>query len=195
MQSCKECGATWNSNRHVDNCPFCGTNLRTQKTVDRVEEAFSLIIEEHGQSVFLNGKRFLGLLSDYAPKLTNERKLVKIAIEAGAYKALYEASESEKEQTAIRYISILTDSFFVDRKWAKTAIMWCLSVIAPELTKKSNETIQTTKGSIENNSTESTTNKKELSEYCVLKCDYLIHIQEMKTSMKKDKNLIRMIKI
>ena len=165
MQSCKECGATWNSNRHVDNCPFCGTNLRTQKTVDRVEEAFSLIIEEHGQSVFLNGKRFLGLLSDYAPKLTNERKLVKIAIEAGAYKALYEASESEKEQTAIRYISILTDSFFVDRKWAKTAIMWCLSVIAPELTKKSNETIQTTKGSIENNSTESTTNKKELSEY------------------------------
>ena len=161
MQSCKKCGATWSSTNHVDSCPFCGTSLRTPTTIDSVVEAFSLIIEEHGQSVFLNGNRFLGLLSDYAPKLTNERKLVRIAVEAGAYKALYEASESEKEQTAIRYISILTDSYFVDRKWAETVIMWCLSVIAPKLAEKSNETV----GSIENDTSESTTKKKEFPEY------------------------------
>ena len=162
MQSCKKCGATWSSNRQADICPFCGTNL-TPKTVNSVEEAFSLIIKEHGQSVLLNGNRFLGLLSDYAPKLTNERKLVKIAVEAGAYKALYEASESEREQTAIKYISILTDSFFVDRNWAKTVMMWCMSVIAPKSIEKSTEQIIPMKHNKKGILTEDTANERTIS--------------------------------
>lgn len=52
-----------------------------EKANTSINDAFSLLIERHGRSVFKEGNRLLGLLGDYAPNLVRERKLVKIAVE------------------------------------------------------------------------------------------------------------------
>ena len=129
MQKCKECSASWDVKRMLDVCPFCGANLIEKTTADSIEAAFQLILERHGQDVFKSNV-LLGLLGDYAPLLTKERKLVKVAVESGAYKALCTASVAEREHVLNKYVALLTDSYFIDETWARKALMWCVSALA-----------------------------------------------------------------
>lgn len=131
MQNCRKCKASWNLNRVVDVCPFCGADLREEKKVSTIEEAFSLIVNQHREDVFANGQRLLGLLSDYAPQLVRERKLIKIAVESGAYKAIYEADSGIKMQILNKYVAIMKDSYFIEESWARKALLWGLGAFAP----------------------------------------------------------------
>lgn len=129
MQSCRNCNSTWNSDVIVDSCPFCGKKLNEEIVASTIEEAFEIIFQKHGQGVF-GENRLIGLLSDYAPSLGREKKLVKIAVESGAYKAICSASTSERKHTVEKYISILSETYFIDENWAKKALLWCLNTIA-----------------------------------------------------------------
>lgn len=132
MQSCNHCGASWKLNTIVNRCPFCDAILNEEKNpIGSINDAFSTIIKYHGAEVFLQGNRFLGLLGDYAPFLSQERKLVRIAVDSGAYKALYESEDSKREATYNRYVKILTDSFFLDEYWARIVLLWCYNAISP----------------------------------------------------------------
>ena len=128
MQQCRECGASWNVKRIFDVCPFCGADLREKATIDSIESAFKLISERHGQNVF-QSSILLGFLGDYAPSLIKERNLVKVAIEAGAYKAICLAPAAEREHVLNKYASLLTDSYFIDKAWARKALEWCIGAL------------------------------------------------------------------
>ncbi len=132
MQSCEKCKASWDIANELTVCPFCGTDLNKPKEISSIEDALALIVERHGEAVFNEGNRLLGLLSDYASSLVRERKLVKIAIESGAYKAIYQAPQNERKNTLNKYVSILEESFFIDKTWATTALMWCLDIVSPD---------------------------------------------------------------
>lgn len=132
MQECIKCGATWNFKKIIESCPFCGADLREKRKAESIEDAFVIILKRHGIDAFRSGS-VLGLLGDYAPTLVRERKLVRIAVESGAYQALCEAKESEREHILNKYISVLTESFFIDERWAKQVLLWCLSVLSPSL--------------------------------------------------------------
>lgn len=125
MQNCIKCGASWNSDKKYEKCPFCGAGLVIKKTADSIDDAFSLIVEKYGREVFLSGNRLIGLMGDYAPSLVNERKLIKAAIEVGAYKAIYEAPEKERPQILNKYVSLLTNNYYISEEWARRALMWC----------------------------------------------------------------------
>lgn len=129
MQKCKKCGASWNVNYNVEMCPFCGSDLKEKIKTYSVEDAFKIILEKHGQSVF-QSETLLGLLGDYAPTLIREKKLVKVAMEAGAYKALCDADIKERKQVLNKYVSILSDSFFIDKLWAREALLWCFNALS-----------------------------------------------------------------
>lgn len=129
MQKCKICGASWDIERILDVCPFCGANLREKPKISSIEDAFKIILEKHGQSAFQSGI-LMGLLGDYAPMLIREKKLVKVAIEAGAYKALCEANVSERKEVINKYTSILSESFFIDEVWAKKVLLWCSDALS-----------------------------------------------------------------
>lgn len=130
MQKCSNCQASWNSSKIIEICPFCGADLRERRKAESIEDAFMIIFQRHGIDVFRSGV-VLGLLSDYAPTLVRERKLVRVAVESGSYQALCDAKESEREHIFNKYISVLTESFFIDEKWAKQVLLWCLSVLSP----------------------------------------------------------------
>lgn len=130
MQSCKKCGASWNTVQTLDKCPFCGQDLMENKTITSIDEAFAFIIEQHGTYVF-KSYALLGMLGDYAPKLTQERKLVRIAVEADAYKAIFEAAENEKMAVLEKNVVLLSENYFIDKEWARKALMWCLNALSP----------------------------------------------------------------
>lgn len=131
MQTCNKCGASWNIERILDVCPFCGVDLNKKKKITSIEDAFAVIIERHGKEPF-KGTAILGMLGDYAPGLTQERRLVRIAVEAGAYNAIYEAADSEKCAVMERYAVVLSENYFIDKSWARKVLIWCLYALAPE---------------------------------------------------------------
>ena len=131
MQRCKECGASWEVKQTLDVCPFCGADLREKATAYSIEDVFRIILERHGQEVFRNST-LLGLLGDYAPSLIKERKLVKVAVESGAYRAICTASVVERKHVLNKYVSLLTDSYFIDETWARKALMWCLCALSSD---------------------------------------------------------------
>ena len=128
MKTCKACGSSWDTKLIIDRCPFCGADLREKITADSIEAVFKLILERHGQNVFYSNT-LLGLLGDYAPSLSKERNLVKIAIESGAYRAICTASVEEREHELNKYVSLLTESYFIDEMWARKALVWCVDVL------------------------------------------------------------------
>ena len=131
MKTCKACGSSWDTKQTIDRCPFCGADLREKITVDSIESVFKLILERHGQNVFYSNI-LLGLLGDYAPSLIKERNLVKIAIESGAYKAICTVSVEEREHELNKYVSLLTESYFIDEMWARKVLMWCVDALDVE---------------------------------------------------------------
>ena len=105
MQKCDKCGASWNYSNILEVCPFCGFPMEDKKTVDNILDAFNAIVSRYGAKVFLQGNQFIGLLADYAPDLIRERRLARIAMECGAYKAICNSGDLEK--TVNKYITIL----------------------------------------------------------------------------------------
>lgn len=130
---CNNCGSSWESKTKVEVCPFCSTNLSVIKSVKTIETALKIICEHHGNEVLAEEKRLLAYLSDYAPELTKERKLIKIAVESGAYKALYLAKACEKQIIFSKYVSILENEYFINEIWAKLVLQWCLDVMSPDI--------------------------------------------------------------
>ena len=126
MQKCKSCGACWDAKRS-DRCPFCGSDLIEKKDIDTIGEAFSLIYKNHGPEVF-QSRVLLGFLGDYAPLLTRERKLIKTAIECGAYPEICTSEISDLPRIAARYASVLTEEYFFDEAWAKAVISWLVDL-------------------------------------------------------------------
>ena len=141
MQKCEVCGASWDAKQILDICPFCGADLREKLTADTIEDAFRLILERHGQDVF-HSSVLLGLLGDYAPSLIKERKLVKVAVESGAYKAICESPAHNRTHIVNKYVSLLTETYFIDEKWAKKALMWCLDIFDPKAVTKGSKVVK-----------------------------------------------------
>lgn len=138
MQECNGCGAKWEIDRLYDVCPFCGASLSDERLkVNSIEDALRMVFEKHGIDV-LSNSNLVAVLSDYAPSFTREQKLVRIAVESGAYKALCTASDEEKLSIMNKYVAILSDSYFIDEAWARTVMEWCIKVISPNLYWKYN---------------------------------------------------------
>ena len=133
MQNCKMCSALWSIDKKLDVCPFCGADLKEKKIITSIEDAFQVIADKHGKEILKESRKFLGLLSDYAPELIKERNLIKMAVEIGAYKAIYEASivsDKDKEQAVKKYALILHETFFIDEIWAEKVMVWCSNMIS-----------------------------------------------------------------
>lgn len=83
---CNKCSAEWNIGKSmtvITKCPFCGEEFQketkieqqTEKVVD-LATTFKRIVDERGEDV-LKDEVFLNLFSDYAPELSNEKRLLK----------------------------------------------------------------------------------------------------------------------
>ena len=132
MQKCNNCNATWTFSKILEKCPFCGETIIDRNRINSIEDALKIVFREHGISVLRESGRLLGLLGDYAPSLSKERGLIKLAVESGAYAALFDAiglSEAGRQQVINRYVEVMEERFYVAENWARQSITWCINAL------------------------------------------------------------------
>ncbi len=125
---CSKCNSDWNSTVKSDKCPFCGENLEIyNQEIKTIEGLFSFVFSEYGITIINEHRRFLAVLSDYAPQMNNERALIKIALESGAYSSILNVNDKDPEEQEIcfkRVQSMLVQKHFLNRDWAEKVLMW-----------------------------------------------------------------------
>ncbi len=130
-QKCSACHSEWNAIKMVIECPFCGNAFEMQNSnFKSVEDTFRYIICTHGFEIIKQKSTFVSLLADYAPTLEKERRVVKMALEAGVYLELMSVSktdESEQSAAQAKAINKLNKDYLLDQVWAKQAVLWFVS--------------------------------------------------------------------
>lgn len=127
-QKCSKCNSEWNAIKIVPNCPFCGNPFEMKKSDFKdVNDAFAYIFSTHGIDVIKQKGVFVSLLADYAPTLEKERRIVRIALDAGIYGELLLVSKTDMSaQNAARAkaVSKLNNEYMLDHSWAEQVVSW-----------------------------------------------------------------------
>ncbi len=127
-QRCVRCGSEWNSSINSSVCPFCGSVLMDDShKFATINEAFNFIFNEYGIDIIRDKRKFLSLLSDYVPSMENERRLVRIAVEADVYKTLLDTNkkdEAERNLCVKKMVAKLRQQCFLSIEWSQKVIGW-----------------------------------------------------------------------
>lgn len=130
---CEKCQSEWTGIKQLDCCPFCNTKTTIQTSnFTKIDEALSYIFSAHGIEVVKESNRLVALLSDYAPTLERERKLIRLALSLGVYSELISVSKNDKasQELAInKAVSKLHNDAFMDPIIAKEIIYWLISCL------------------------------------------------------------------
>lgn len=137
-QNCKKCGSEWNSSVVSTTCPFCGAALiDDSKKFTDIADVFAFIFNEYGFDIINEKRKFISLLGDYAPTMENERRLVKIAIDADVYKTLLELNSTDEDERNIcieKMVAKLQQQSFLSVDWSQKVVSWfakCLNWSLP----------------------------------------------------------------
>ena len=111
---CFSCGSEWKASPRFSEqtvCPFCGISLAAASpdTELTAEQAVKEIFRGYGSDIILQKERFLGLFSDFAPKLVQEKKLLTYALNENIAKFFIKCEESERPDVLKRVRYILSE--------------------------------------------------------------------------------------
>lgn len=127
-QNCKKCGSEWNSSVVSTVCPFCGAALiDDSKKFTDIADVFAFIFNEYGFDIIKEKRKFISLLGDYAPTMENERRLVKIAIDADVYKTLLELNSTDEDERNVcieKMVAKLQQQSFLSAEWSQKVVSW-----------------------------------------------------------------------
>ena len=125
---CEKCQSEWNGIKRLDVCPFCGFTFPVKSSdFTDIDEAFDYIFGKYGFEIIKQSHKLVSLLADYAPSLENERRLVRMALDAGIYTDLLginatdNAAQTEAKAKAINKLNKL---YFIDPIWATKVVSW-----------------------------------------------------------------------
>lgn len=128
-QKCLNCNSEWNGISELEVCPFCKYEFEQQGgNFEDIEIAFKYIFKKHGLEV-IRKKSLVSLLSDYAPALEKERRVVKIALDSDVYAELLSIDKTDTSAQIVaqaKAISKLNKEFLLDKTWAEQAILWLI---------------------------------------------------------------------
>lgn len=122
------------NNRMVKFCPFCGSELKKQKPekFNNINECFIYIKEVHGFETFFDTKKLLSYISDYMPELTVEKRILKVALEAGIYKHLISQKGDIIYTNYNKAKFVLVNEYGISEKWAEEAVSWIIGSVEIE---------------------------------------------------------------
>lgn len=122
---CKYCNSEWQSKVKVKVCPFCGESMTESLVFSDIEQTLRYILDTYGEQVNRNPNSIVSYLGDLAPGLTNERRLLKMCMDAGIIAELLSITDQAERSLAVkRAVTILSNTYFLDAKWAETAVRW-----------------------------------------------------------------------
>lgn len=127
---CENCQSEWNGVKKLEVCPFCNTKVAIQNSnFTKIEEALSYIFSAYGIDVVNENNRLVALLSDYAPTLERERKLIRVAQRLGIYSDLITVNKdgkSSQEFAINKAVSKLHNDAFMDIDIAREVVGWII---------------------------------------------------------------------
>lgn len=91
---CSKCGSEWRTNSEyklLDKCPFCGAVLSDEAKNENIQEVMKNIVRMYGKNIIADNRRFLSLVSDFAPNLQQERNILASVYKIDAVKVLISA--------------------------------------------------------------------------------------------------------
>lgn len=93
---------------------------------ETIKDALMHIFLSYGFEIINDKAKFLSLISDFAPSLKKEKKLVKVMLNADTFLELKIASDNDiDKKVAIRKIVYkLNDEFLIDKDLAEQAVDW-----------------------------------------------------------------------
>ena len=136
---CPKCGKSVDTAAGMKFCPFCGAPAAEEKHPDdltTMPEVFGYLLTKYGKEVFA-GQRLAALAGDLCSGLDRELRLVRMAIQSGAYAEMVKADGLDgagKAQCFARQKLILEENYFVNPQWADSVLMWladCLGWALP----------------------------------------------------------------
>lgn len=127
-QKCEKCDSEWNGKKELEECPFCNEKIKIlPKLFVDIDEALSYIFSKYGFEIVEERRKFIGLISDHAPSLDTEIKLIQKALNSGIYSEILKSASPEGEVAIAvekRAVSILTNNEFLDPVWAEKAVLF-----------------------------------------------------------------------
>lgn len=130
-QKCSACNSEWNAIKIIFECPFCGNHFEIKKSdFKNINDAFAHIFSVHGINTVKQKSTFISLLADYAPSLEKERRVVKMALDAGVYAELLVVSITDANEQNIarsKAVDKLNKEYMLDKTWAELVVGWLVS--------------------------------------------------------------------
>ena len=127
---CTYCNSEWQSHIEVHDCPFCGMSLTELPVFSDIVQTLCFVMDIYGGEVKKNPNRIIAYLSDLAPKLTKERRLLKMCVDMGIIaEFLSITDEAEKDRASRRAAALLNSEYFIEVKHAEEAVSWITAAV------------------------------------------------------------------
>lgn len=107
-------------------CPFCGVEYK-EKEPERFSslvDCFKYLKRKFTHNIFFEPKKILSYVSDYMPELMVEKRILKVALEAGVYKQLLDDTGNIIELNIEKTKFTLVNDYGLSEKWAGEAVDW-----------------------------------------------------------------------
>lgn len=124
---CSNCNSEWNTENEINVCPFCGKELFSDSDFSTIENTLKFVVATYGIEIYSQPSRLISYLGDYAPQLSNERRLVKMCADASVIRDMVNANGNALEEKQIiidKSILKLENEFFLNKEWASKVVYW-----------------------------------------------------------------------
>ncbi len=128
---CIKCGSEWKSKVNSEVCPFCGEKLETEVCeilcFNNMPEVLKHIVNTYGLDAYKNTSLLLAYISDLAPQLNSEKRLLKMCAESGVMEQIadsYNIATDERELFLKKATRILCEQYFLNEKASANVLSW-----------------------------------------------------------------------
>lgn len=125
---CNKCNSKWESTIKQKNCPFCGASLEQEiEKMDSMEKVLKYLVDSFGIDIYNKPGTLIAYVSDYLPNAVDERRLLKLCADIGAFKKLLQLVEKDQHEKEIiqKKVSLeLQDHCFLNKIMADKVVYW-----------------------------------------------------------------------